>query len=107
MVAPSNGSLTPNFTVVTRAWRHKHVAMWLDAQRVSSLSRHVTDLAREVRLFAVTGDRDFAVVREIGGRDLEDAVRECASKLAAGQPGWYIELGASRLGPFTPRRSKT
>jgi hypothetical protein len=105
MVAPSKATLTPGLQMVTRAWRHKHVAAWLDTQRVAALSRHVTDLARETRLYAVTGDRDFAVVREIGGNELETAVRACAAKLASGAPGWHVELGANRLGPFVPKRS--
>lgn len=103
-VAGSNERLAPGLRRVTRAWRHYNVATWLDAQRVSLLSRNVTELATELRLYAIVGDRDFAVIREIGGRALESAVRECAARLAKGEPGWHVRLGASRVPPYIVTR---
>lgn len=104
-VAPSHGALPPMLATVTRAWRHKRVCLWLDAQRVSMVSRHVTELARELRFYATAGDRDFLVMRDIGGQALVAAVRECAVKLAAGEPGWHVSLGVRRIGPYTIERS--
>lgn len=100
-VAPNvGGKLPESIEDVACAWRHYKVALWLDTQRISLLSRTLTEQARVLSIFAVVGDRDLSVVKEIGGQELVDRVQECAAKLAAGQPGWHVELGLVRVPPF-------
>jgi hypothetical protein len=103
-IAPNAGALPTAVEDVACAWRHYKVALWLDTQRLPLLNRTLTENAREVRLYAVTGDVDFARVRELGGRELERAVRECAARLARGEAGWHVRLGLVRVPPYVLAR---
>lgn len=85
---------------VATAWRHHKVALWLDTQRIANLNRTLTEQARELKLFSIVGDRDLKVVSEIGGSELVAKIKECASRLAAGDPGWHVELGLVRVPPY-------
>jgi len=93
------GTLTPGIRLITRAWRHKCVAAWLDAQRVSMLHRDVTELATELRLFALSGDRDMEVCRQIGGPALAEQIREASLRYSRGEFGWHVST-ATKLPPF-------
>lgn len=103
-VAPNASKLAIPVEDVACAWRHHKVALWLDTQRIALLSRTLTEQAREIRLYAIVGDLDTRVVAELGGRDLALLVRECAARLAAGQPGWHVRLGLVRVPPYEMRR---
>ncbi len=100
LVLPSSGKLPPAISRLTRAWRHYNAAAWFDAQRISMVSRNVTELARELRLYAAVGDRDLAIIRDIGGLALVEAVGECTQRYADGEPGWHVTLGLRRAPPF-------
>lgn len=102
--APNAGALPRAIEDCATAWRHYKVALWLDTQRLPLLNRTLTEQARELRLYAITGELDFARVRELGGRQLEAAVRECAARYAKGEPGWHVRLGLVRMPPFDLRR---
>lgn len=98
-VAPSMGRLTPHLMDVATAWRHYTVALWIDTQRVATLSRTITEQARTVRIFAVIGDRDRAAMAELAGTTILAAIDECVAHLAAGRAGYHIELGLVRVPP--------
>lgn len=97
---PNAGRLSPAIDDVATAWRHHRVALWLDTQRIALLNRTLTEQARVIRLYAIVGDLDTRVVSELGGRELAAAVRACAEKLAAGEPGWHVALGLVRTPPY-------
>lgn len=103
-VAPTHGRLSSALGDVVSTWRHCRVAAWFDTQRVALLNRQITENARELRIYALAGDRDLATVRSIGGRELESAVLQCTAKLAAGEPGWHVKLGLVRVPPFRIER---
>lgn len=106
-IAPNGAPLTRYLDEVACAWRHFGVAMWCDTQRISKLSRTITEQAKVVRLFAIVGDRDQSVVRELGGPQLSEAVLECARRYGRGEPGWHVSLGyATRIPPFKLVREK-
>ena len=65
-VAPNNGKVAPSLVKIATAWRHRRVLMWWDSQRIALVSRHLTDLSRELRLYAVSGDVDLRTVRSLG-----------------------------------------
>lgn len=100
LVTPSSGKLPPHIARVTRTARHRNVAMWLDAQRISMMARNVIELARELRLYAAVGDRDLAIVRDIGGDALVEAVETCTLRYSDGEPGWHVTLGLRRGAPY-------
>ncbi len=104
-VAPSSKKVTPSFATVTRAWRHKQVAMWLDSQRMTMMSADVVDLAQEVRCYAMTGRRDLVIAGELGGPELVTAIKQATAKYAANEYGWHVCLGALRVGPYKIERS--
>jgi hypothetical protein len=99
LVAPPS-ILGPNMKTMVCAWRHHDAALYVDTQRISLLNRTIVDLARMVRVFAVAGDRDHSVLRDLGGRELSDAAYECAERLERGEPGWHVPLGIRRRGPY-------
>lgn len=105
LIAPASGRLSPGIAEVTRMWRHRNVALWLDAQRISMMSRNVVELAKELRLYAASGDTDFDVIRRVGGggengRQLAAAIATAAARFADGEPGWHVILGEVREPPF-------
>lgn len=112
-VAPSGGRLPAPISRCLTAYRHFGVRLWLDTQRLARVSTTATELARVVRVFALTGDVDFRRVRDLGrdGRALEEAVRQCADRLDAwargedpdGQ-GWHVPLYLARSPPYAPTR---
>lgn len=99
MAAPP-GNLSPAIRKMSCAWRHYGASFWADTQRVSLVNRTVIDLAQCVRVFAVAGDRDHAVLRDLGGRELSDAAYDAATKMSEGEPGWHVRLGIVRRGPY-------
>lgn len=103
-IAPSGAKLSPALSDVATAWRHFKVALWLDTQRFALLSRTLTDTARELRLYALVGDRDLSVVRELGGPALAANCIEAAARLSRGEAGWHTRLGLVRVPPFELER---
>lgn len=83
------------------AWAHCNVAMFLDTQRLAKIETTVSENASELCLFTCTGTNDFDRMRDIGGRELVDAVREAGARFDQGQPGWHVKLGVTRRGPYT------
>jgi hypothetical protein len=97
--APNKGSLPQPIEDAACAWRHHRVALWLDTQRFALLSRTLVEQAREIRVYA-SGPRDVdAVVAELGGPELSDAIRECGDRLARGEPGWHVRLQQTSIRP--------
>lgn len=103
-VAPTHGRLTDALGDIVSTWRHCKARAWFDTQRLALLNRQITENSRELRIYALAGDRDLATVRSIGGRELESAVLECTRRLAAGDAGWHVNLGLVRVPPFEPVR---
>jgi len=104
-VAPNTGSPLPrDLEDVALAWRHHRVALWLDTQRLSLLSRTLTEQARELRVYAVGGERDLQRLREMGGNGLEDAAKEAARRLVAGEAGWHVAVRVTALPPYLLER---
>lgn len=101
---PNGRPLKPATDECVTAWAHCNCDLFFDVQRLAKLETTVSENASELRLYTVTGSTDFQRVREIGGRDLENAVRVCGERFDAGQPGWHVKLGVSRRGPFVPTR---
>lgn len=99
-IAPNGDRLPPSLDSCLTAWRHYRNTLWLDTQRLALLHKTATEQASEVRIHAVYGQRDLAVIREWGGRELEAAVSKCAAKLAEGRPGWCVRLGIVRRPPY-------
>lgn len=85
---------------VVSAWAHHRVALWADSQRLAKLHSDLTENATELRLYAMVGVRDLAVLRELGGAELAERVREAASRFAEGAPGYHVRLSSSRVGPY-------
>lgn len=103
-IAPNGDRLSGALDACATAWRHYRVTLWLDTQRIALLHKTLTEQASEIRLHAVFGVRDLAVIREWGGRELEKAVSDCAEKLANGEPGWCVRLGMVRRPPYQIER---
>jgi hypothetical protein len=103
-VAPTHGRLRDGLGDVVSTWRHCRVRAWFDTQRIALLNRQITENAREVRIYATTGDRDLTTVRSLGGRELEAAVIQCTRRLSEGEAGWHVNLGLVRVSPFIPVR---
>lgn len=99
-VAPTSGIKARRLAEVTRAFRHRKVAAWLDAQRLTMISPHVRELCLELRCFAMAGHTDHQILTDIGTKHLSDAVHECARRYARGEYGWHVALGAERIGPY-------
>lgn len=110
-IFPSGGKLAKPLLRIATQWRHFRVALWCDTQRFALLSRTVEQQAtRELRLYAIVGDRDLSVVRDVGGRELADAVAEAGRRLDSpehgglGEAGWHVRLGLTRRPPYTLHR---
>lgn len=103
-IAPNGARLSDALEDCATAWRHFRVALWCDTQRISLLSRTITEQARTLRLYAIVGDLDARAVAELGGRELAEQVQEAARRLAGGEPGWHVELGLVRVPPYELRR---
>lgn len=103
-IAPVSSPLPPWLDTCTTRWRHHRVILWADTQRLSLLSRTITEQATELRLYAIVGDRDLSVLRATWGRELEAAVQECAARYARGEPGWHVRLGLVRAPPWSLHR---
>lgn len=103
--APNDGSRLPEaIEDAALAWAHHGVSLWCDTQRLSKLHRDLTEQMRELRVHAVGGERDLARLRELGGRELEEAARECARRLVAGEPGWYVRIATVAVPPYSLHR---
>lgn len=102
-----NVRLHPKWTkrAVTQ-WRHYGIEMWIDTQRLAELWPTARSQAvYDTKIFATVEPTDQKVLRGIGGHELVVAVDECASRLAAGEPGYYVELGLVRRAPFVIKRA--
>lgn len=86
------GTRTPGLVNVVSEWRHHNVAIWADSQRFSMLNTDLIEAGRIVRLFAMSGHNDLTRLRDFGGRELEQGVKECARRYVAGEPGWHVRL---------------
>lgn len=113
IVWPNNCALGPGALKAATAWRHRNVAMWLDTQRPQQIHKVWIAQARELSLFAVAGQRDLDAVRDIGGQQLEDLVREASKRLEDFENGknpdgrgWHVKLGISKLPPYTLVQAK-
>lgn len=105
-IAPNGHPLTPAVEDVATAWRHHKVKLWLDTQRLALLSKTLTEQAGTIKVFSIFGQRDLAVIKEWGGKQLEAAVAENARQLAEGNPGYCVTLGAVRVPPFKSERAQ-
>lgn len=103
---PNKGRLPLAVRDIITAWRHHHVAMWADTQRISLLSTHVVELSYVLKVFAQIGRNDKRILEAIGDKELVEAVKQCAVNLENGEPGWHVKLGPSRLGPYTVVRDE-
>lgn len=97
---PNGKPLTPACDDAITAWAHFNVAMYLDTQRLAKIDTTVSENATELCLFTCTGSNDFDRMRDIGGRELEAAVREAGNRFDQGQPGWHVKLGVTRRAPM-------
>lgn len=102
--APNGAPLPPALEDCATAWRHHRVGLWLDTQRLPLLSRTLTEQATMIRLYAIIGDRDLSIIRSTWGRELCDAVQQCAARYADGEPGWHVALGLKRAPPYVLAR---
>lgn len=100
-VLPNASRLQGAIEDCVTAWRHRNVTLWLDTQRLSLLNRTTTEQATDLRLYAIAGDLDRRTIRASWGGECLDAVDECSRRLGAGDPGWHVPMGVSRLGPYT------
>lgn len=98
---PNGKPLLPAGDDCITAWAHCDVAMFLDTQRLAKIDTTVSENASELCLFTCTGTNDFDRMRDIGGKELVDAVREAGARFDQGQPGWHVKLGVTRRGPYT------
>jgi hypothetical protein len=98
--APNAKPLPIPIEDIVCAWRHYQATVWCDTQRIALLNRTITEQARTLKLFAIVGDRDTKVVADIGGKALSEQVRECAVRLARGEPGWHVALDLARCPPY-------
>jgi hypothetical protein len=89
---------------VALAWRHHLVSFWCDTQRLSLCHRTLTEQMRELRVYATGGERDLQRLREMGGAELADGAKECARRLLAGEPGWFVRVRTIALPPYTLER---
>lgn len=97
---------------IVSAWRHYGANLWVDSQRISRLTRHITEQAAIARIFASVGDRDLKVCQDLGGNDLMMAVQACAARLGRSgkvppppeDSGWHVELRYARTGPYHAMR---
>jgi len=96
---PNGKPLLPACDDAITAWAHFDVAMYLDTQRLAKIDTTVSENATELCLFTCTGSNDFDRMRDIGGRELEAAVREAGTRFDQGQPGWHVKLGVTRRAP--------
>lgn len=111
-VAPNSSAPLPEAVEdVALAWRHHVVSLWTDTQRLSLLHRTFTEMVRELRVYGVGGELDGARLRELGGRELQDAAAEAARRLLPpskggwDQPGWHVHIERVALPPYTLIRS--
>lgn len=99
---------------VVSGWRHYGANLWVDSQRIGRVRRDLTENLSIVRIFAVRGDRDRQVVRDLGGRELEEAALECARILGRSgksppppeDAGWHVELRQAGTPPYPIVRMK-
>lgn len=98
---PNGKPLLPAADDCITAWAHFGTAMFLDTQRLAKIDTTVSENASELCLFTCTGTNDFDRMRDIGGRELEVAVREAGTRFDRGEPGWHVKLGVTRRGPYT------
>lgn len=103
---PNHGPLRPNVEIAVTQWRHHKIALWVDTQRLSLLSRTVTEQATLLKLYAIIGDRDISVIEATWGKQCAAAVRECAFRYSRGEPGWHVALGLNRAPPFKVARDR-
>lgn len=96
---PNGKPLMPASDDAITAWAHFKVAMFLDTQRLAKIDTTVSENASELCLFTCTGSNDFDRMRDIGGRELEAAVREAGNRFDRGEPGWHVKLGVTRRAP--------
>lgn len=96
---PERGKVDGALEELIACWRHYGAGLWMDSQRFAPVSKRAVEACQEWRIFALVGPRDLEAVRELGGRELEDAVRMCARRLGEGQPGWHVALDTRRRIP--------
>ncbi len=99
-IDPRSASAHAAVQSIITEWRHYNVAMYCDSQRFAALNTDLVELSRTLRLFAMAGKNDFQALKDIGGSELVTAVKECAEKLDAGEPGWHVRLGTTRRPPY-------
>jgi hypothetical protein len=104
MIARNRGTLPEPLEELVTCWRHYSVALWCDTQRPALLNTTIINLSRDLRLYSIIGKHDLQVVEAIGGDALVLAVQQCTQRFAAGQPGWHVRLGPSRLPPYPVQR---
>lgn len=96
---PERGRIDGALEELIACWRHYGAGLWMDSQRFAPVSKRAVEACEQWNIFALVGPRDLEAVRELGGRELEDAVRECARRYGEGQPGWHVALDTRRRTP--------
>jgi len=101
-----NKRIHPKWT--TRAitqWRHYGIEMWIDTQRFAELwTTAVSQAVYDTKIYATVGPADLKMMQSLWGYEIVRAADECAARLAAGQPGWYVKMGLVRRPPFQIHR---
>jgi hypothetical protein len=104
---PNRGSV-PLYTMkAITQYRHWHVSMWLDTQRLSLINRTVTEQCQRLKLYAMVGNLDLGIVAASWDHDqgnkypqCSSLVQVCAERLGRGEPGWHVFLGVPRMPPY-------
>lgn len=88
-----NGCTLPEYVdACVTAWAHHGTKLYLDTQRLARLETTCIEQATVLKIYAVHGPRDRYVIRSTWGRELEEAVEQCAAKFDAGQRGWHVNV---------------
>lgn len=103
-IFPNGDRLTGWADEVACRWRHHGVALWLDTQRISLINRTLTEQARELRVYAVSGSLDLRALKEYGGKELAEAATQCARRLRDGERGWHVKIRITPIPPYELER---
>ncbi len=92
---------------IVHRFRHPSVraGLWMDTQHWARLSKEALDECVQIYCFATGSPRSLNVLREYGGRELQDAVQRCGALAKDGQPGWHVRISPLHCTPpFQLRR---
>lgn len=97
LYAPKIGKIEPKLKELVTAFRHYGAGLWADTQRFAAINEAIISQAEVIRLFGQRSLRDLARVRDEGGDELEEMVREALRRTfkEPREPGWFVEVGNS------------